>query len=143
MAGRPTSSISTLMLVIALIAVLLGLFQAAPGLAALVFCALPLWGLAEAIAYPGRRRRGGRSMSDVEQTLWILCLLLVLPVVLIASLVAALFVVCGSMGSMEPGFSTSVSLVAGVGFVLLFFAILIAAIRYRNWRVKRKRSIPH
>ena len=128
--SRPLSSISGLMILIALVAVLLGVWQVAPGLAAmLLFFALPAWGLTEVKAYR-RRRGGGGSMSGVEKIVWIVSLTFLIPIVLILSLLAAVFVICSKM---QPESNYGIApFVVVVGFVVLSMGSLIAAVLYRR-----------
>ena len=92
----PLSSIASLMLVIAMSAVFLVVFMAAPPLAiALVVFALPAWAIVEVKA--SRRRRQGESMSGIEKTLWIVGLTIALPVALVVALAIALFTFCAFM----------------------------------------------
>jgi hypothetical protein len=99
--SRPITSIATLMIVIALTAVVFGVFRDAPGLAiAFLFFALLAWGMTELKA--SRRRRRGAPMSGLEKAIWIAGLLILMPVLLMAALVAALFVICSSGGAGGP-----------------------------------------
>ena len=89
----PLSTIAGHMLLIALIAVFLVVFIAAPPLAiALLVCALPAWAITEMKAR--RRRRRGESMSGIEKALWIVILTIGIPIVLIVALGIALFTFC-------------------------------------------------
>jgi hypothetical protein len=81
------------MLLIALIAVFLVVFIAAPPLAiALSVCALPAWAITEAKAR--NRRRRGEPMSGLEKAMRIVGLTIAIPVVLIVGLGLALFTFC-------------------------------------------------
>ncbi len=92
----PLSTIAGHMILIALIAVFLVIFIAAPPLAiALLVCALPAWAIVEMKAR--RRRRRGDSMSGIERALWIVGLTIGIPIVLAVALAIALFTFCAFM----------------------------------------------
>jgi hypothetical protein len=127
--SRPLGSISGLMIFIALVAVILGLWQTAPGLSIVLFFALPAWGLTELKAY--RRRRRGEEMSGAQKLVWIICLTVLLPIVLITALVAALFVICSS-ANMAAATDSVGPIAVVVVFVVLFLAAFLAAVFYRT-----------
>ncbi len=84
------------MLLIALIAVFLVVFMAAPPLAiALLVFAVPAWAITEVKAR--RRRRRGESMSGLERALSIVILTIGIPIVLGVALAIALFTFCAFM----------------------------------------------
>ncbi len=89
----PLSTIAGWMVLIALIAVLAGLFREAPGLAiALLVCVLPAWAITEVKA--ARRRRRAKPMSGMERALWIVALTILIPILVITALGIALFAFC-------------------------------------------------
>src|SRR5947207_13447675 len=74
----PLSSIAGWMVLIALIAVVAGVFRLAPGLGiALLIFALPAWAITEVKAR--RRHRRNLPMSGMEKTLWIIGLTILIP----------------------------------------------------------------
>ena len=131
--SRPLSSISGLMILIALVAVMLGVWQVVPGLSVILFFALPAWGLTEVKAY--RRRRGGGSMSGPEKLIWTVCLTILIPIVLMAALVAALFVICSSMQGASD--FAGPFIVVG-GFLVLFFGAFLFAVLHGSRSSGRK-----
>jgi hypothetical protein len=89
----PLSSITGWMVLTALIAITLGVFQAAPGLGImLMISVLPALLITEIRAT--RRLRRGLSMSGAERVFSIVWLAILLPFLLVASIVIALFCYC-------------------------------------------------
>jgi hypothetical protein len=89
----PLSTIAGWMVVIAVIAVELGLSVTAPGLAVvLLVSVVPALAVTELKAY--RRRRRGEPMSTGERVAWIFGLTILIPILLFVALVVALFMYC-------------------------------------------------
>jgi hypothetical protein len=92
----PLSSIAGWMFLIALIAVFAAIFRTAPGVAiALLLCILPAWAITALNA--ARRRRRGVPMPRAEKVLLFAALTILIPIVVIAVLVAlgiALYAFC-------------------------------------------------
>jgi hypothetical protein len=89
----PHSSIANWMVLIAMVAVVTGVFRSAPGLSLVVLISvLPALIVTEIRA--SRRRRRNLPMSGMEKALWIMGLTILIPVLLMIALVIALFTYC-------------------------------------------------
>jgi MFS family permease len=131
----PIASISRLMVLTAVIAVLIGLFVVAPGLAiVLLVGALPAVAVTETKA--NHRRQRGEAMSGIERFLWIVGLMIAIPFALIAAIMAPLIVVVSSVGrGADPAAAIFIVLVVVfLGFFII--AILLA----RSRRMEREQN---
>ena len=143
--GRTDSfSLETLMLVVTLIAICLGVFVQAPGLGILL-CILALPAFVRTLLVVRRRGQLSRGVPLGQRIALFLGSLGFSLVVLILVVVSSVGVFCGvclglATVSTPDGTSISVALVAGVGAMIVVFALCVAWMR-RRW-VRDTEEIP-